>query len=84
MQGIHAKIDKAVRKLNAIRGKPYPDIGAFYYADVRGEGNFKPKIYVCINANGGLSEYCGLLNRSTYAATLRGIELEISLIQAVQ
>ena len=42
-------------KLNAARGRSYPDIGYEYLADIKGDGQHCPRVYSIINAHGGVT-----------------------------
>jgi len=65
------KIEKALAALNVRRGFAYPDKGYSYFADVRGDGVYKPRVYVIVNASGGVSD--SFLNGTTRADTLAKI-----------
>lgn len=46
---------KLLNELNAALGLKYPDIGYAMYQDVVGNGIAKPRIYVIVNAGGGVT-----------------------------
>lgn len=77
MRGIHRKIELAVQRLNALRGKRYPDVGSLYYADVKGDGRFRPRLYVSCNPQGGL--VLSAMNCRTYSLTLLCLEFTAGL-----
>jgi len=50
-------------QLNAARGVTYPDAGYRTWADIRGDGTYRPAIWVCLKT-GGVS-YCYELNATS-------------------
>ena len=47
--------ERLLAELNAIRGVKYPQIGYSYFADIRGNGDNRRRVYVITNENGGVS-----------------------------
>ena len=84
MQGIHRKIEKAIDRLNTLRGKPYLALGAYYYADVRGDGIFRPRVYVSLGPDGGLGEAYDFSRNDglTYTGLLQRIEDACAALEA--
>lgn len=65
----HKQIEKAVAALNARRGLSYPSHGYLQYADIRGDGVYRPGFYVmhrtrASDASSGTYNY-GLTNVSS-------------------
>jgi len=46
---------KLLAELNSAKGLSYPDIGYALYMDARGDGNYRPSVYIIINAGGGVT-----------------------------
>lgn len=71
MKRIHKEIDGAIQRLNFARRLTYPMIGHLRFADIKGDGVYRPRVYAIINAGGGVcySE----LNGADYSATLANI-----------
>lgn len=67
-----AVLNRALAAMNAARGLSYPDQGYTYWADVRGDGRYRPGLYVIINAQGGVAQ--STLARKTRRETLAVIE----------
>ena len=44
-----------LKEYNAIRGLSYPNIGYCFYADIRGDGNYRPSVYTIVNEGGGVT-----------------------------
>lgn len=55
--------DKLLKELNSKNNKSYPEIGYFYFADIKGDGRNIKSVYQVINENGGVS-YAHELNSS--------------------
>lgn len=45
----------ALATLNTKRGLTYPDIGYSYFADIKGEGVYRPRVYTIVNSKGGVT-----------------------------
>ena len=65
----HKHIERAVQALNARRGLSYPSHGYLQYADIRGDGVYRPGFWVmhrthASDASGGAYNY-GLNNVSS-------------------
>jgi len=46
---------KALAELNAARGLTYPMTGYTYWADIKGDGRYRPSVWVIINDQGGVT-----------------------------
>jgi len=66
----HAKA--AVKALNDARGLSYPDIGYTYWADIKGDGRYRPSLWLIINENGGVTY--SVLNQRTLRDTVEALE----------
>ena len=47
--------ERLLADLNAARGLKYPDIGYSYFADVKGDGTYNPRIWTICNQQGGVT-----------------------------
>ncbi|UUV43072.1 hypothetical protein RCDORA_99 [Rhodobacter phage RcDora] len=47
--------ERLLAELNAARGLKYPDIGYCYFADVKGDGTYNPRVYTIVNPQGGVT-----------------------------
>lgn len=47
--------EKLLNELNAARGLKYPDIGYSFFADVKGDGTNRRRVYTIINTGGGVT-----------------------------
>lgn len=66
-------IREALLCLNRKRGLSMSNqIGWHYWADVRGEGRYRPRVWVVVNAQGGVSS--SDLNRPTRRGTYDAIQ----------
>lgn len=69
----HNDIKKALDRLNTRLGQYKPDIGFYYYADIKGLGaGYSPYVYRIVNDNGGVSY--STLNGKTLRETLKNID----------
>lgn len=51
----HNHVNDACIAYNEARGIKYPAMGALYYADVKGDGIYRPCVYVVSSSSGGLT-----------------------------
>ena len=61
----------ALARLNAARNLTYPDVGYSYYADIKGDGVYRPRVYTVTNARGGVTH--SSMNGATKRKTLERI-----------
>ena len=47
--------ERLLAELNAARGLKYPDQGYSYFADVKGDGTYSPRIWTICNPQGGVT-----------------------------
>lgn len=69
-------IDKLCETLNRLNGLVYPMAGYVYFADVKGDGQAKRKVYMVMNDAGGVS-LC--YNGATYRQTADNIRKVLPL-----
>lgn len=62
-------------ELNAMRGLQYPEVGYCYFADVKGDGTYSPRVYTIVNPQGGVTLSC--LNAPTARARCEKIRAAI-------
>ena len=67
-----AVLNRALKAMNDARGVVYPQRGYTYWADIRGDGRYRPGLYVIINEHGGVTN--STLARKTRRETLAVIE----------
>jgi len=67
--------ERLLQELNEVRGLTYPMKGYSYFADVVGNGIAMPRVYIIVNANGGVT-YSGL-NKGTSRKRCDAIRLAI-------
>ena len=72
-------IDKLCEAINKARNVAYPEVGYLYFADVKGDGQNRRKVYRVCNKLGGV-EACH--NASSYKQTAQNLR-EVLAVQGV-
>lgn len=53
-----ASTESLLAELNTARGLQYPEVGYCYFADVKGDGTYSPRVYTIVNTQGGVTLSC--------------------------
>ncbi len=69
-------IDKLCEAINNARRVSYPDIGCLYFADIKGDGQNRRKVYIITNKNGGVT---AVHNASTYRQTAQNLRVVLAV-----
>lgn len=70
-----ASTKSLLAELNTIRGLRYPDVGYCYFADLKGDGTYSPRVYTIVNPQGGVT--LSSLNAPTARARCENIRSAI-------
>ena len=65
-------IKAALTRLNDRNKVVYPNVGYAYFADIKGDVVYRPRVYKIINANGGVAH--STLNGKTKRETVANID----------
>jgi len=69
---------RLLAELNLARGLAYRDQGYSYWADVKGDGTYSPRIWTITNANGGVT----LSDLNSASAVMRCNKIRAAIKQA--
>lgn len=66
------KIDRLLDEINKLNGNAvYPQMGYLYYADIRGDGQNRRRVYAITNVSGGVT---AVHNGATAEKTIKNLE----------
>lgn len=71
----HRHVQQACERYNKALGLKHPSLGYLQWADIRGDGRYRPALYVQINEGGGVCS--SDLRRPTMRQSIAAIDLAI-------